>query len=307
MRAPAAQLRFLRRREVPAPDPDRPAAGDGRPFPAPGPPAFASMWLMLALCLAVAALTLILPSTPTYDPWGWILWGREIVHLDLVTTGGPSWKPLPILFTIPFSFFGLHTAPYLWLCVARAGGLLACVMAYRLARRLVGEGWYGLLAGVAAALALFSSFKFVRDGALGNSEALLAGLALWGFERHLDGRRDPALYLGFASALLRPEVWPFLGAYGVWLSFQEPRLRVRLVVLGALIPALWFLPEWWGSGHPFRAGSRASNPNPGSAAFAHDPALELLRRFRKTVIAPDRKSTRLNSSHVKRSRMPSSA
>ena len=30
-------------------------------------------------CLAVAALTLLFPSTPTYDPWAWILWGREIV------------------------------------------------------------------------------------------------------------------------------------------------------------------------------------------------------------------------------------
>src|SRR5215218_3879911 len=286
MRVPAAQLNFLRQREVPPPEPAGVPAADGRQVTATGAPALASMWLVVAGCLAVAALTLTLPSTPTYDPWAWILWGREIVHFDLTTTGGPSWKPLPILFTTPLSLFGLHTAPYLWVLVARAGGLLACVLAYRLARRMVGPSWYGLLAGVAAALALFSSFKFVRDAALGNSEALLAGLVLWAIERHLDGRRDHALYLAFAGALLRPEVWPFLGAYGVWLWFKEPRLRIRLVVLGALVPALWFLPEWWGSGDPFRAGSRANSPNPGSAAFAHDPAIELVRRFRKAVIAP---------------------
>ena len=286
MRVPAAHPRFLRQREE-APSPEaawlRPlAAINGRVQS----PRKAPMAYVVAGCLAVAALTLILPTTPTYDPWGWILWGREIAHLDLTTTGGPSWKPLPVLFTTPFSLFGLHTAPYLWVLVARAGALLACVLAYRLARRIVGPSWYGLLAGVAAALALFSSFKFVRDAALGNSEALLAALALWSFERHLDGRRDHALYLGFAAALLRPEVWPFLGAYGLWLWFKEPRLRVRMIVLGALIPALWFLPEWWGSGDPFRAGSRANNPNPGSAAFAQDPFVELLRRFRKVVIAP---------------------
>src|SRR3954454_2163780 len=285
MRVPAAQPRFLRQREVPTPEPgatrplSRISAAVHSSKPAP-------MLYVVAGCLAVAALTLILPTTPTYDPWGWILWGREILHFDLTTTGGPWCKPLPILFTTRFSLFGLHTAPYLWVCVARAGGLLACVLAYRLARRIVGPGWYGLLAGVAAALALFSSFKFVRDAALGNSEAMLAGLVLWAFERHLDGRRDHALYLGFACALLRPEVWPFLGAYGLWLWFKEPQLRVRLIVLGALVPALWFLPEWWGSGDPFRAGSRANNPNPGSAAFAQDPFLELLPRFRKVVIAP---------------------
>jgi hypothetical protein len=159
-------------------------------------------------------------------------------------------------------------------------------MTFRIARRLIGGGWYGVLAGVFAALALFSSFKFVRDAALGNSEALLAALVLWAFERHLDGRRDHALYLGFAGALLRPEVWPFLGLYGLWLWFAEPYLRRRMIVLGALIPALWFLPEWWGSGEPFRAGARANNPNPGSAAFAEHPALELVSRFRKVVIAP---------------------
>jgi len=286
MRVPAVQLRFLRPREVSTPKAIRLPAADGHPTAGPGAPRFASMWLVAAGCLAVAALTLLLPTTPTYDPWAWILWGREIAHLDLTTTGGPSWKPLPILFTVPFSVFGLNVAPFLWVWIARAGGLLACVMAYRIARRLVGAGWYGVLAGVAGGLALFSSFKFVRDAALGNSEALLAGLALWAFERHLDGRRDHALYLGFACALLRPEVWPFLGLYGLWLWFKEPELRWRLIVLGALVPALWFLPEWWGSGDPFRAGSRANNPNPGSAAFAHDPALELVRRFRKVVIAP---------------------
>jgi hypothetical protein len=287
MRVPAAQLRLLRQRELDAPKPSRAQAADGRPAGGPTRPVrLAPMWLVLAGCLAVAAVTLIFPSTPTYDPWAWILWGREIVELDLTTTGGPSWKPLPILFTIPFSLFGDDLAPYLWLWIARAGGLLACVMAYRLARRLMGDSWYAVVAGVAAALALFSSFKFVRDAALGNSEALLAGLALWGFERHLDGRRDHAFYLGVACALLRPEVWPFLGAYGLWLWFREPWLRLRIALLGALVPALWFLPEWWGSGDPFRAGARANSPNPGSAAFAEDPAMELLRRFRKVVIAP---------------------
>ena len=272
MRAPAAQLRPLRRRDS---DPAR-----SRPDAAERGPALVrelvrlagSMPVIIAACLIVAAISLVEPSSPTYDPWAWIMWGREIAHLDLVTEGGPSWKPLPILFTVPFSVFGDHAAPYLWLVIARAGGLLACVMTYRIARRLIGGGWYGALAGVFAALALFSSFKFVRDASLGNSEALLAALVLWAFERHIDGRRDHALYLAFAGALLRPEVWPFLGLYGLWLWFAEPRLRVRLVVLGALVPALWFLPEWWGSGEPFRAGARANNPNPGSAAFADHPA-----------------------------------
>jgi len=244
------------------------------------------MALIIAGCLAVSAVTLLYPSTPTYDPWAWILWGREIAHLDLVTEGGPSWKPFPIFFTVPFSLFGQDLAPYLWLWVARAGGLLGCVMAYRMAYRLSGGRVYGVLAGVSAFAALLSSNKYVRDAALGNSEPILAAVVLWAFERHLDGRRDHALYLGVAAALLRPEAWPFLALYGVWLWFFEPRLRLRLVAFAALVPAVWFLPEWWGAGEPFRAGSRANAPNPGSAAFAAHPAIELFKRFAESTVAP---------------------
>ena len=50
--------------------------------------------------LLIGALSLLIPSTPSYDPWAWIVWGREIVHLNLQTTGGPTWKPLPVIFTI---------------------------------------------------------------------------------------------------------------------------------------------------------------------------------------------------------------
>ena len=282
MRASSAQLRTLRRREpggVSNPR-TRDASGWAERSHA------GQMVPIIAACLAVSAVSLLVPSTPTYDPWAWILWGREIVHLDLVTEGGPSWKPFPILFTAPFSLFGQDLAPYLWLWIARAGGLFGCAMTYRMATRLIGGGIYGALAGICAFLALFSSNKYVRDAALGNSEPLLAAIVLWAFERHLDGRRDHALLLGFLAALLRPEAWPFLGLYGLWLWIRNPELRARLILFAVLIPVCWFLPEWWGSGDPLRAGSRANAPNPGSAAFEEIPSVALLKRFASVTIAP---------------------
>ena len=242
-------------------------------------------WVLL-ICLALSALTLLFPSTPTYDPWAWLLWGREITHLDLVTDGGPSWKPLPVMFNVPFSLFGADVAPYLWLWIARAGALLALAMSFRLGRRLVGRGAAGIVAGVFAAAFLLTTYQYVRDAALGNSEALLAGLFLWAFERHLDGRRDHALYLGLACALLRPEVWPFLGLYGLWLFVREPQMRLKVALVGLAIPLLWFGPELWGSGEPFRASSRAGKPNPGSAAFAEHPGLEVATRFAERAVIP---------------------
>jgi hypothetical protein len=224
------------------------------------------------VCLALAALTLLLPSAPTYDPWAWLVWGREVAHLDLVTSFGPSWKPLPVIFTTLFSPFG-DVAPDLWLIVARAGGLLAVLLAYRLGARLGGR-----LGGVAATVFLVLSMGWVRNAWLGNSEGLLVALALWAVERHLDGRRGQALLLGVGAALLRPETWPLLGLYGLWLFVQEPRRRPQLVAAAAAVAALWLLPELWGSGDPFRASERANTPNPDSPAFAGRPALAVLER-----------------------------
>ena len=232
------------------------------------------MALIIAGCLAISALTLIYPSTPTYDPWAWILWGREIAHLDLVTEGGPSWKPFPMFFTVPFSFFGQDLAPYLWLWVARAGGLFGCVMAYRVAYRLSGGRIYGVLAGVSAFAALLSSNKYVRDAALGNSEPILAAVVLWAFERHLDGRRDHALYLGVAAALLRPEAWPFLALYGLWLWFFEPRLRVRLVAFAVLRARA--------AGSCRSGGGRATRSAPARAPTRRTPAARRSRRIRRS-------------------------
>ena len=286
MRTPGAQARLLRLRGGGAPE-SRSSAGatSATTREAEGPP-LGSLWIVAGVCLVLAALTLFFYATPTYDPWAWILWGREIAHFDLLTEGGPSWKPLPVVFTTVFSVFGEDTAPVLWLLVARTGALLATAMTFRVAYRLGGGGLPGVLGGLACAVLLLTSFNFLRDASLGNSEALMVALVLLAFERHLDGHRDHALYFGFAAALLRPEVWPFLGLYGLFLLVREPALRLRTVLLGLLVPLLWFGPELWGSGQALRAATRATNPNRGSAAFADNPTMELLERFGETLVTP---------------------
>jgi hypothetical protein len=246
-----------------------------------------SMTLLILGCLAVGAVSLLTVSAPTYDPWAWIIWGREILHGDLVTLEGPSWKPLPVLFTTPFALFGDDVAPALWLVVARAGGVLAFAMAYRLAARLAGQ-W----AGAIAAVALLLADEFVRNFARGNSEGLLVALVLWAIERHLDGRRSQAFLLGFGAALLRPEVWPFFALYGLWLIYQAwddemPWRELALVGgLGVLTLVLWFVPEYLGSGDWLRAASRARDPNPDSAAFAAHPFVEVFHRSAAVLSPP---------------------
>ena len=248
---------------------DAPARTRARPRPLAAP-----AWALAAVSVAVAALSLLLPSAPTYDPWAWIIWGREITGLDLDTVYGPSWKPLPVLFTTAFAPFG-EAAPLLWVVVARAGALLALLLAFRVAFRLAGGGLAGAAGGLAALVALFLTGGWVRNGLMANSEGLLVGVVLWAVDRHLDARYRQALLLGFAAALLRPEVWPFLGAYGIWLWLRDRPARLLAAALAVLVPALWFLPELWGSGDPLRASSRARTPDLGTAAFADRPALQV--------------------------------
>src|SRR3954451_6177075 len=138
--------------------------------------------LLVLGCFALAALSLALPSVPTQDSWSWIVWGREVLHLSLDTTSGSSWKPLPVLFTTGFSVFG-DAAPELWLMVARAGGLLAVLFAFRIAAKLAGPP-LGVAAGAVAALSMASA-DWLRYLAHGNVEPLSAGLVLGAIDRHL--------------------------------------------------------------------------------------------------------------------------
>jgi hypothetical protein len=265
-------LAALRERLTPA---TREAATNGRVYA-----------LLAVVSLAFGALSLLYPSTPTYDPWAWILWGREIAHLDLQTTGGPSWKPFPVLFTTVFSLFG-EAAPDLWLVVARGGAVLAVLLAFRLAWRLTGGGGVAAAtAGVVGAVALIISSQFVRTMALGNSEGLMVAFTLWGVERHLDGKYRQAFVLAFVASLLRPEIWPFLGAYGLWLLLIDRRALWLVVSGGLLTLALWFLPEYWGSGNFNRAADRAQQPNPNSPAFAAHPFVEVIKDTWPLVITP---------------------
>src|SRR5918992_1700967 len=104
-----------------------------RPTTGPGPRPALGVGLLASLPLA--GLSLLAPIEPAFDPWAWLVWGREIADLELDTGGGPSWKPLPSLIAVPLAGLG-DAAPELWLLIARAGGLMALVLAWRLAARL---------------------------------------------------------------------------------------------------------------------------------------------------------------------------
>jgi hypothetical protein len=213
-----------------------------------------------AFCLALAAISLALPWTPSYDPWAWIVFGREIVdpNLQFSTLAHTGWKPLPVLFTTPFGLFGA-TAPSLWLLVPRASGIAALGLAVRLGARAG-----GIAAGLIGALALL----------------------LGAVELHLSGRRGWAFALGALTGLARPEIWPLLGVYALYLWVFERRRWPLLLGLPTIV-ALWVLPDWAGSGelfHTFHSATISGEPT--EILHTSFPAATLSGRALGILVAP---------------------
>ncbi|MFL5925468.1 MAG: hypothetical protein ACJ77E_00840 [Gaiellaceae bacterium] len=240
--------------------------------------------VLVAAALAIAAVSLVvLPGSPAYDPWAWIVWGREFAHLDLSTPHGPSFKPLPVAVTTVLSIFG-GAAPALWLVVVRAAGIVAVATAFRVAARLAPGA--KVFAGLVAAGGVLLIDGFLESVGRGWSEFLVAAAMLVAVERHLDGARRAAFVLIFAASLVRPETWPFLGLYALYLWRRDPGARALVAVLLVLVPVLWYGPELVSSGNLFRSQERARQPLPGRPALAKHPALAVLRQGRPLVLAP---------------------
>jgi hypothetical protein len=247
-------------------------------------------WRLVAACLGLSAASLLLPSEPSYDPWAWLQWGREIAFLDLHTSNGPSWKPLPVMFTLLFSPFAkLDDAipPALWLVTARCAALLALVLAYRVAARLAGPQRRAAAgAGALAAVALLLSPEWLRYMAHGNEAPMAVAFMLGAVMAHLDGGRRRAVVLGFLACLLRPEVFPFLALYAALTLRAEPRSWRLVLALGAALPVLWLVPEWIGSGDPFGAARQAASEPSWSLSLRDQPWLAVLERWQNMVGLP---------------------
>jgi hypothetical protein len=224
--------------------------------------------------LAVSALSaLLVAPAPSYDPWMWLLWGREVAHGTLSTAEGPAFKPLPVAVCALLAPLG-SAAPAAWVILARAGALAALWLAARAGRRLAGGSRW---AGVAAAVAVAACAGWSAYAAAGAETGWVVALALAGAEAWRAGRARAALACGAACALLRVEAWPFLLVAAVVLWRRRPQDRLLLAACAAAVPALWFVPDLLATGDLLRSGTRARVPNPGQPALADVPAWASLR------------------------------
>lgn len=201
---------------------------------------------MIALLGLAAVFILTTRMRPSYDAFGWMVWGRQVLHWNLNTDGAPSWKPLTFLFTAPYALVGRDGQLWLWMLTATAAALAGAVFAGRIAFRLSGASgkrpWAGLLAAVLAAAGVLGMSGLAKVVFIANSDPMNVTLCLAAVDAHLSGRRRLCLALFVVAGLGRPEAWPLAAGYGLWLGWRS-RMRRRLAILLALacLPLAWFL------------------------------------------------------------------
>ena len=232
--------------------------------------AYRYRWVLAAAGLLIVSLGIVLyaRARPGYDPYGWLVWGKLTIHLKLDTNGAPSWKPLPFLFTVPYSLVG-HYALWLWMVTSVAISLSGLIFVWRIAFRLTysrpERRYASYVAGLFAAvfvllmedpIAPANYWHYILSA---ESDTMIVALCLAAVDMHLEGRHRWAFWMWFLAGLGRPEVWPFLGLAGLWLWWKDPSYRAWLYAALGALAVFWFVIPGISSKSFFTAGNIAQN------------------------------------------------
>ncbi len=199
---------------------------------------------------ASAVLVMWARTLPSFDAYGWLAWGERTWHRGLDTNAAPSWKPLPYLFTALYAPTGRDLELRLWMVTAAAIAFAGVVFAGRLAYRLTApepdRRWPGWVAAGFAGLALLCLHDELGYGYLhyvfsSQSDPIIVTFVLAAIDLGLSGRLRAAFACGLLASLGRPETWPLLAIYSIWLWVRaQPGTRTLICCGWAALAALWF-------------------------------------------------------------------
>jgi hypothetical protein len=203
-------------------------------------------WVLLTCVVVLVAVGWILwtDTRPTYDAFGWLVWGRQVLEWNLNTDGAPSWKPLTFLFSLPYALAGLSPQMWLWMLTSTVAALAGAVFAGRLAYRLTGPQaaapWAPWVAAAAAGIGILGLSGYAELVLIANSDPMVMTLCLAAVDCHLSGRRRLAFALLVGVGLGRPEGWAFIALYAAWLWRTDPGSRVPVLAGSLAVPLAWF-------------------------------------------------------------------
>jgi hypothetical protein len=257
-------------------------------------------WVFVSAAVIGAAVAIVLQTgmTPSFDAYGWLTWGHQLLYGNLNLNAAPSWKPLMIIFTLPLALLG-GAAPRLLAIVTTTGTLatapFAARIVYRLVlgdrgsvtrtRRLTIAAWIGALFAAVGMLGLQGHDVPVNLGPpqslwqltfIADSDPLCAAIVLAAVDAHLSRRPKLAYVLLFFAGLNRPEAWPFLLLYGVYLIRRVPGSRLLVVGGWVLTGVAWYLPTAVAAKSIFQASKLDQGK---ASAITGDPVLPVLKRW----------------------------
>ena len=202
-------------------------------------------WVVVSLLVLGAAIAFVLLTRmrPEFDGYGFLVWGRQALHWNLDTNAAPSWKPLPLVFTLPYALGG-RAQLWLWMVTAVAAAFAAAPIAGRIAYRLtgptVGRPYARWAAAVFAGVGVLGLFSYGHYILIADTDPMEVTLCLAAIDSHLCGRRRLAWLFLVLASLGRPEAWAPTGLYALWAWRAEPSMRPVLTAGAAVIPAMWF-------------------------------------------------------------------
>ena len=199
-------------------------------------------------------------TRPGFDPYGWLVWGHQTLHLNLDTNAAPSWKPLPYLFTVPYALAG-HYEMRLWMITAVSVSLAGCVFAGRITYRLVDpppeRRWAGIVAAVFSGLALLGIQDYAHYVLSAQSDPMIVSLVPR--RDRLPSVQAPAGRVRAGRAgFARPSRGVAVpGRLSLWMWLRVPRTRWLVAGGWVAIVLLWFGIPALTSRTPFVAAANA--------------------------------------------------
>ena len=201
-----------------------------------------STWAKIAfavLCLAALVGFLVVPTFPIYDSEYYLLWGREILHLQtpsFTAYDAPTEHPLAVAFGTVVAIFGNAALRIDVLCSIASFMVLAAGL-YRLTRVA-----FTPIVGAVAVFLLLTRFNLAFLAIRGYVDITYLAAVVWAaaLEVERPRRGTPVFALLLVAELIRPDAWLLAGLYWLWCA---PRVdwpqRIRWAALIAVGPVVW--------------------------------------------------------------------
>jgi hypothetical protein len=226
----------------------------------------ASTWAKVAfagLCVGALVGFFAFPTYPTYDSYYALIWGRDVLHLQLPlfqVYRAPTEHPLAIAFGVVASIFG-QGGDRLMILGSIASFVALVAGLYRLGRLT-----FGPVVGAIAAVVLCTRFDYEYYAAQGYLDFTYMALVVWAGTLEVQRpRRGTAVFaLLVAAGLLRPDAWVLAGVYLLWCAWlplagwargnrieaAQWRRLGGYVALTLTAPLLWAAVDWAVTGNP---------------------------------------------------------